>query len=95
MKQNPKIITKIKEWQPDTLLIGFKLLVGVSKEHLLDVARRSLVKNQAGYILVNDLEEVSGSRHHGYLVGADGLVAEGQTKAELAGLILQAVRKDI
>jgi len=46
LKKNPKIIGKVKEWNPNIRLIGFKLLVGVSKEELLATARASLEKNQ-------------------------------------------------
>ena len=41
----PKVISKIKEMAPDVKLIGFKLLEGVTKEHLYEVAHKLLIKN--------------------------------------------------
>lgn len=93
LKQTPKIISQIKHWQPATQLIGFKLLVAVEKEELLAVAKASIEKNHASYILANDFTEISDNKHHGYLLAADGSVQEGFTKAELAQLIVAAVQK--
>ena len=42
LKKTPKIISLIKQWNPNILLVGFKLLVNVSKEELFEVARTSL-----------------------------------------------------
>ena len=39
LKKNPKIISLVKEWNPAIQLIGFKLLVDVSSEELIQVAR--------------------------------------------------------
>ncbi|KAF1295671.1 phosphopantothenate--cysteine ligase [Enterococcus sp. JM4C] len=93
LKQNPKIIHLIKQLQPETRLVGFKLLVGVEKEELLDVARTNLKKNQADYVLANDLESINETQHIGYLVSEDGVVATGHTKQEIAALIVEAVTK--
>ena len=38
LKKNPKIISLVKEWNPNIHLIGFKLLVDVSQEHLIQIA---------------------------------------------------------
>ena len=35
LKKNPKIISLVKEWNPKIHLIGFKLLIDVSHEHLI------------------------------------------------------------
>ena len=37
LKLTPKVIGKIKEMAPEVKLVGFKLLDGVSKEHLFEV----------------------------------------------------------
>lgn len=93
MKQNPKIIHMIKELQPATKLVGFKLLVGVTQEELLRVAGNTLKKNQASYVFANDLETIHDGRHQGYLIDADGIVGTGETKAEIATLIAETLRK--
>mgnify|MGYP000914337566 FL=1 len=92
LKKNPKIISKVKEWNPNIRLIGFKLLVGVSKEELLAAARASLEKNQAELIVANDLTEISSGQHHAYLLGAD-TITEAFSKAEIAEQLLSHIQK--
>ena len=87
LKQTPKIISQVKKWNPNIRLIGFKLLVEVSKEKLLAVARASLVKNQAEIIVANDLDHISNHQHHAYLVKQDSVI-EATTKEEIAQLLL-------
>lgn len=92
LKKNPKIISKVKEWNPNIRLIGFKLLVGVSKEVLLATARASLEKNQAELIVANDLTEISSGQHHAYLLGAN-TVTEAFSKEEIAEQLLRYIQK--
>ena len=92
LKKNPKIIGKVKEWNPNIRLIGFKLLVGVSKEDLLAAAKASLEKNQAELIVANDLTEISSGQHHAYLLGAN-TVTEAFSKEEIAEQLLRNIQK--
>ncbi len=91
LKKTPKIISYLREWQPTAKIIGFKLLVDVSKEQLLAVAQESILKNRIDYILANDLTEITEQSHHGYLLSANGEVKEAQTKQEIAELIVQTI----
>ena len=86
LKKTPKIISLVKKWNPDIHLIGFKLLVDVSDEELLKIARASLIKNQAEIIVANDLTEISNKEHKAYLVGND-TVTQAQSKEEIAQLL--------
>ncbi|EGF15478.1 phosphopantothenate--cysteine ligase [Streptococcus sanguinis] len=86
LKQTPKIISLVKKWKPDIRLIGFKLLVDVSNEELLETARASLIINQAEIIVANDLIEISNHGHKAYLVGND-TVTRAQSKEEIAQLL--------
>lgn len=95
MKQTPKVIHLIKMMQPETCLVGFKLLVGVSKKELFSVARESLVKNHSDFVLANDLDDIFGTQHLGFLLNGAGLVAEGTTKSAIAEMIYQAVKTKI
>lgn len=90
MKKTPKVISLVKTWNPDICLIGFKLLVNVSKEELFTVARESLQKNKACYILANDLTEIKGDKHHAYLLD-ESHVYEADTKKAIANLIFERV----
>ena len=83
LKQTPKIISQVKKWNPNICLIGFKLLVDVSKEKLLTVARASLTKNQAEIIVANDLSDISDNQHRAYLVKINSVI-KADTKEEIA-----------
>lgn len=72
LKKTPKIISLIKKWNPSIFLIGFKLLVEVSEQELLDVAKSSLRQNKADIIVANDLSKIKDNQHHAYIVDADG-----------------------
>ena len=86
LKKTSKIISLVKKWKPDIRLIGFKLLVDVSNEELLEIARASLIKNQAEIIVANDLTDISNHVHKAYLVGND-TVTRAQSKEEIAQLL--------
>lgn len=90
LKKTPKVISFIKQWNPAIQLIGFKLLVNVPKEELFQVARVSLINNQADYILANDLADIGPERHGAYLVDHEQAYPA-QTKEEIADIILEKV----
>lgn len=83
LKKNPKLISLVKTWNPEIRLVGFKLLVDVSQDQLLSVARASLEKNQAEMIVANDLSEIQDGKHRAYLVTKDA-VQIAETKLEIA-----------
>ena len=83
----------IKNLQPKTILVGFKLLVDVPMIELLNVAKASLEKNHADFILANDLAEIRDEKHHGYLINKQHKVKEAHTKTEIAELIKEEVMK--
>ena len=90
LKKTPKIISLVKDWNPSIHLIGFKLLVDVTEEHLIEVARQSLVKNQADIIIANDLTQISAHQHRAIFVEKDRLQTV-QTKEEIANLLLEKI----
>ena len=67
-----KLISHLKEWYPQSLLIGFKLLENVPKEHLMEVARKLCIKNQMDYIIANDLHDLRQGEHLSFLVNEKG-----------------------
>ncbi|HFR3774985.1 TPA: phosphopantothenate--cysteine ligase [Streptococcus suis] len=92
LKKTPKVISYIKKWNPFIKLIGFKLLVDVTKEELFAVARQSIERNGADYILANDLTDIKGNQHIAYLVDKTSEV-QATTKEEIAQLILETLEK--
>jgi phosphopantothenate-cysteine ligase len=80
----PKVIGKIKEMAPEVTLVGFKLLEGVSKEELYEVASRLRAKNKADYIVANDLAKIGNGKHWAMILNENGIVTECNTKKEIA-----------
>lgn len=68
----PKIIAKLKEWYPNTLLIGCKLLENVPKDELYSVAQELCVKNDMDYIMANDLADLRAGKTTRYLIDRNG-----------------------
>ena len=67
-----KIIGNLREWLPDTLLIGCKLLENVPKEELFSVGQRLCIKNNMDYIMANDLADLRDGQSTRYLISKDG-----------------------
>jgi len=91
LKKNPKIISLVKEWNPKIHLIGFKLLVDVSREYLIQIALESLEKNQADLIVANDLTQISSDQHKAYLVEKNSFQTA-SSKQEIADLLLKKIQ---
>ena len=91
LKKNPKIISLVKEWNPKIHLIGFKLLVDVSREYLIQIARESLEKNQADIIVANDLTQINAEQHIAYLVEKSSFQTA-TSKQEIADLLLNKIQ---
>ena len=93
LKKNPKIISMIKTINPKIILVGFKLLVDVSKEELFSVAWASLQKNKADFILANDLENITDESHLAYLLDESGGYTQAKNKEEIANLIYNKTKE--
>ena len=68
----PKLISHLREWFPNATLVGFKLLENVTKEHLMEVARKLCVKNNMDYIIANDLHDLRQGQHLSFLINKEG-----------------------
>lgn len=90
LEKTPKIISFIKDWNPHVILFGFKLLAGVSETELLRVATDKIISNRADFIIANDLEKISKTKHEALLISADSSVSPFRmtTKQEIAEKIL-------
>ncbi len=64
----PKTIDRVKSWAPSIYQVGFKLLVGSSREELLAAAEKSALHNGSDCIVANDLVDLRESRHTIHLV---------------------------
>ena len=91
MDKTPKIIKLIKQLQPETILVGFKLLVDVGEDELLQAAYNLILKNNCDFVLANDLEKINNDVHVGYFVKNDKSYEKLNTKQEIADKIVTAV----
>lgn len=91
MQLTPKVIGCVKETSPSTMLIGFKLLDGVPKDELIQVAERLREKNHADYIVANDLSKIGNGRHPASIVGEAGIVRECLMKEGIADAIASLI----
>lgn len=67
-----KLISHLKEWFPSSVLVGFKLLENVTKNHIIEVAQKLCIKNSMDYIIANDLADLRKGNHVSYLVNKEG-----------------------
>jgi len=94
--RTPKVITRIKRWAPDVLLFGFKLEVGTSEPELISVAYESLKRNDADFVVANDLTQIDGERHVAHIVDSEGKVrARCETKREIADELTKLIAAEL
>lgn len=84
LQLTPKVIGQIKQMAPETTLVGFKLLEGVSKDELYEVASKLRQKNQADFIVANDLAKIGNGKHWAMILNENGIIVECTTKKEIA-----------
>lgn len=84
LQLTPKVIGQIKQMAPEVTLVGFKLLEGVTKEELYEVASKLREKNKADYIVANDLSKIGNGKHWAMILNENGIVTECTTKKEIA-----------
>ncbi len=91
LKPTPKIISIIKDLSPSTYLVGFKLLDGVSKEELIDVAKKLRDKNKCDLVVANDLETIRSGLHVAYLIDKNDEVEECRGKEDIAKKLVKRI----
>lgn len=71
LKPTPKIIARVRDWSPDSFLVGFKLMVSVDESELIETARKACIINRVDVTLANDLTLYRAGKHTVHLVQAD------------------------
>lgn len=92
LKPTPKIISLIKALSPKTYLVGFKLLDGVSKEILIEVAKKLRDKNNCDLVVANDLENIRNGNHTAYLIDKDDNICEANGKDDIAKKLVKRIK---
>lgn len=92
LKQTPKIISIIKDLSPQTYLVGFKLLDGVSKEELISVAKKLRDKNKCDLVVANDLATIRNGEHIAYIIDKNNEIEESHGKDEIAKKLVRRMK---
>lgn len=93
LQQTPKVISLIKQLQPETCLVGFKLLVNIAEEQLVEVAKELMAKNDCDFVLANDKAMISGDSHLGHLINHQGEFTTYTSKQAIAQGIVEQTMK--
>lgn len=93
LKQTPKIISLFRKMSESAIIVGFKLLSGVSENELIKVAYNLLQKNGCNFVLANDTQNISDKKHKACLVDANKNIVHFETKTEIAKGIANAISK--
>ncbi len=80
LKPAEKIISKVRAWAPEAILIGFKLLVDVSSEDLIEAALASIETNDCDLVVANDLMSLKRGNHELYIVSKESSYAYGKVQ---------------
>jgi len=92
LKPTPKVITRLKEWAPRALLVGFKLEDHLPDAELITAAQALARKNGAALVVANNLAEIEQGRHRALFVAPSGSVlAEVVGKEAIADELLKQV----
>ena len=90
----PKVIRRIREWAPDTLLVQFKLEVGITEDELRQAALESLRKNRADLVVANDLTRIRDEVHPALIIDPEGeVLARPGTKGEIARSVCDVIER--
>lgn len=91
LKKTPKIISIIKKISPETYLIGFKLLDGVSKKELIEVAKKLRDKNSCDLVVANDLSTIRKGKHIAYIIDKNNNVEKALSKEEIVQKLVRRI----
>lgn len=91
----PKIISRIKDWDPNVFLVQFKLEVGLTEEDLINRALTGIRKNRADLAVANNKAGTSTTTVAAYLVEKDGKFIKIKTREEMYSKLLEKIARNI
>lgn len=92
MRRNPKLLPTLRErCGANTFLVGFKLLSGVSRQEVVEVATAQRERARLDLTVANDLQTFREGLHPIVLVGGDRLEDYTGTKADSAAFLVDRV----
>lgn len=92
-KKAPKVISRIKDWRPDTFLVGFKLEHNADPDYLLQRSRQRMDTWRADLVVANAASSLYTEVTPHYLVPLTGEVTVCPDKKSTAERLLQLLKK--
>jgi phosphopantothenoylcysteine synthetase/decarboxylase len=90
----PKVIDMIKRWDPELLLVGFKLEVDADRRRLMAAAQETARRSGADLVVANDLRHIRAGHHRALVVTPDGrVVGDFKGKERIARGLLDLIEK--
>ena len=85
-KKAPKILAQVKNWAPETKLIGFKLEATEDEQFLIDRATLRMDAAQADYMVANSSKSLYGAMEPHYILRKTGEIVkvDGKQAAAIA-----------
>ncbi len=93
LKRTKKVIPLIKKHNPNTFLVGFKLLRDVSENELVSVAAHLAEKNDCDMVFANLVSQISETNHRGVLLKGSEIIARPVGKKEIARVIVERMMR--
>ena len=93
LRRTRKVIPLIKQNNPDTFLVGFKLLKDVPEEELIRVANRLAGENGCDLVFANELAQLGEDDHLGVLIRSGEVVDRPVGKKQIAEAIVREMMK--
>ena len=81
--------------QPETILVGFKLLVNSSINNLIQAGYHILKNNRCNFVFANDLNEIKDEKHKGILIDENKKTQITLSKKDAARCIVSSTLKCI
>lgn len=82
---NPKLLSKFRDWNKDAFIVGFKFEVGKTKDELVAIARRQNLRNNINLTIANDKIEMNKAKSHiAYIVDSFRTNVKCESKKDIA-----------
>jgi len=93
-KKAPKILGKIKGWNPEVLLVGFKLEATEDVGYLIERAKLRMKESDADFMVANSSRSLYGDVPH-YIISSSGDFIEVQGKEQTARKLLEILAEKV
>ncbi len=90
-KKAPKVLGQIKEWAPDTTLIGFKLEATDDANYLINRAKLRMDTSLAQYMVANSSKSLYGLDEPHFIISNDGEVIRTDGKENTANKLMDVL----